>query len=113
MAFEIINRLTPVKGNPYIFVGRISGNHVKDVRITYRKVLVNAGITDFEGICFHTARHSVASNMISSGKFSQIHVKQQLAHESIQSSERYIKHTPSSARNISEGFSDLIHQANM
>lgn len=113
MAFEIINRLTPVKGNPYIFVGRIAGNHVKDVRITYRKVLVNAGITDFEGICFHTARHSVASNMISSGKFSQIHVKQQLAHESIQSSERYIKHTPSSARNISEGFSDLIHQANM
>jgi integrase len=113
MAFEIINRLTPVKGNPYIFVGRISGNHVKDVRITYRKVLVNAGITDFEGICFHTARHSVASNMISSGKFSQIHVKQQLAHESIQSSERYIKHTPSSARNISEGFSDLIYQANM
>ena len=113
MAFEIINRLTHVKGNPYIFVGRISGNHVKDVRITYRKVLVNAGITDFEGICFHTARHSVASNMISSGKFSQIHVKQQLAHESIQSSERYIKHTPSSARNISEGFSDLIHQANM
>ncbi|GAA6170736.1 site-specific integrase [Colwellia sp. KU-HH00111] len=113
MAFEIINRLPTVKGNPYIFAGRIAGNHVKDVRITYRKVLVNAGITDFEGICFHTARHSVASNMISSGKFSQIHVKQQLAHESIQSSERYIKHTPSSARNISEGFSDLINQANM
>ena len=113
MAFEIINRLIPVKGNPYIFVGRITGNHVKDVRITYRKVLVNAGITDFEGICFHTARHSVASNMISSGKFSQIHVKQQLAHTSIQSSERYIKHTPSSARNISEGFADLIYQANM
>jgi len=113
MAFNIINQLNPVKGNPYIFVGRISGNHVKDIRITYRRVLVNAGITDFEGICFHTARHSVASNMISSGKFSQVHVKQQLAHTSIQSSERYIKHTPSSARNISEGFSDLIYQANI
>jgi len=113
MAFNIINQLNPVKGNPYIFVGRISGNHVKDIRVTYRRVLVNAGITDFEGICFHTARHSVASNMISSGKFSQVHVKQQLAHTSIQSSERYIKHTPSSARNISEGFSDLIYQANI
>ena len=112
MAFDIISNLQPVNDNPYIFAGRIKGSHVKDLRVTYHQVLSKAGITDFDGVCFHTARHSVASNMISSGKFSQVHVKQQLAHSSIQSSERYIKHTPSSARNISEGFSELIHQAN-
>jgi len=107
-AYNIIINLKPVEGNPYIFAGRKQGRPVSSVRTAYRYILEGAGITDFEGVCFHTARHSVASNMISSGKFSQVHVKQQLAHSSIQSSERYIKHTPTSARNISQGFSDLL-----
>jgi len=108
LAFNIITGLSPKLDNPYIFAGRIPGQPIKQVRSAYHQILKEAGITDLEGICFHTARHSVASNMISSGKFSQVHVKQQLAHSSIQSSERYIKHTPSSARNISETFSDLF-----
>ena len=107
-AFNIIISLKQVEGNPYIFAGRMKGKPISSVRTAYRTILEGAGITDFEGVCFHTARHSVASNMISSGKFSQVHVKQQLAHRSIQSSERYIKHTPSSARNISQGFADLM-----
>lgn len=107
-AYNIIINLKPVEGNPYIFAGRKQGSSVSSLRKAYRYILEGAGITDFEGVCFHTARHSVASNMISSGKFSQVHVKQQLAHSSIQSSERYIKHTPTSARNISQGFSDLL-----
>ena len=107
-AYDIIINLKPVAGNPYIFAGRVKGKPISSVRTAYRYILEGAGITDFEGVCFHTARHSVASNMISSGKFSQVHVKQQLAHRSIQSSERYIKHTPASARNISQGFADLM-----
>jgi len=108
LSFQIITNLHPIVGNPYIFAGRKQGQPVKQIRKAYHQILAMAGITDLEGVCFHTARHSVASNMISSGKFSQVHVKQQLAHSSIQSSERYIKHTPSSARNISEGFAELI-----
>ncbi len=107
-AYNIITNLQQVEGNPYIFAGRMKGKPISSVRSAYHYILEGAGITDFEGVCFHTARHSVASNMISSGKFSQVHVKQQLAHRSIQSSERYIKHTPSSARNISQGFADLM-----
>jgi len=107
-AFNIISTLPPVIGNAYIFAGRVKGKPISSVRTAYRAILENAGVTDFEGVCFHTARHTVASNMISSGKFSQVHVKQQLAHRSIQSSERYIKHTPASARNISQGFADLM-----
>lgn len=107
-AYDIIMKLEPVENNPYIFAGRKKGRPVSSVRTAYQTILEGAGITDFEGVCFHTARHSVASNMISSGKFSQVHVKQQLAHSSIQSSERYIKHTPTSARNISQGFADLM-----
>ena len=108
LAFDIITNLKQVKGNDYIFVGMKKGKPIKDPRTSYFRILENAGITDFDGVCIHTARHSVASNMISSGKFSQVHVKQQLAHRSIQSSERYIKHTPESARNISQGFAELL-----
>ncbi|WP_444998439.1 tyrosine-type recombinase/integrase [Aliikangiella sp. IMCC44359] len=108
LAFNIIDKLEPKEGNPYIFVGRKRGQPIKEVRVAYSKILNAAGITDLKDVCFHTARHSVASNMISSGLFSQVHVKQQLAHASIQSSERYMHHTPQSARNISQGFSDLL-----
>lgn len=108
MAFDIINKLPKVGGNPYIFAGRKIGEPLKDIRGAYKTILNSAGIDDLDGVCLHTARHSVASNMISSGLFSQVHVKQQLAHVSIQSSERYIKHTPESARKISQGFADLI-----
>ncbi|HEY9029766.1 MAG TPA: site-specific integrase [Kangiella sp.] len=107
-AFNIITKLQPVQGNPYIFTGIKPGKPINDVRWAYRNILNAAGIEDLEGVCLHTARHSVASNMISSGKFSQVHVKQQLAHSSLLSSERYIKHTPDSARKISQGFSDLL-----
>ena len=108
LAFKIICDLKKVGNNPYIFAGIKPNRPVIDPRKSYKKILRNAGITGIEEICFHTARHSVASNMISSGQFSQVHVKQQLAHCSIMSSERYIKHTPESARNISQGFADLI-----
>lgn len=111
-AYNIINNLQPVPGNPYIFAGVKPHKPINDPRWAYERILNAAGIDDLEGVCLHTARHSVASNMISSGKFSQVHVKQQLAHSSLLSSERYIKHTPDSARNISQGFSDLLADKN-
>ena len=113
LAFSIIINLKPVPGNPYIFVGRKPGQHVKEIRVAYRKILEAAGITDFDDICFHTARHSVASNMASSGLFSQLDIKQQLKHVSVQSCERYIKYSPSRERNISEGFAELIEQGSV
>lgn len=111
-AFDIVTKLHPIPGNPFLFPGLKPEKPINDVRCAYRIILNAAGIEDLEGVCLHTARHSVASNMISSGKFSQVHVKQQLAHSSLSSSERYIKHTPDSARKISQGFSDLLSGLN-
>lgn len=108
LAFNIIDKLEPKEDNPYIFVGRRKGQPIKEVRVAYRKILNAAGILDLKNVCIHTARHSVASIMVSSGLFSQVHVKQQLAHASIQSSERYMHFSPQSAKNISQGFSDLF-----
>ncbi|NVJ66202.1 MAG: site-specific integrase [Gammaproteobacteria bacterium] len=107
MAYKIISRLEPVAGNPYIFVGKKEGKPLNDVRFAYRQILEAAGIDNIDEVCLHTARHSVASNLIASG-YSQIHVKQQLAHKSINSSERYIKYSPDSARKISQGYSDIL-----
>ncbi len=107
MAYNIICRLEPVAGNPYIFVGKKEGKPLNDVRFAYRQILEAAGIDNIDQLCLHSARHSVASNLIASG-YSQIHVKQQLAHKSINSSERYIKYSPESARKISQGYSDIL-----
>ncbi len=108
LAFNIIAKLERKEGNPYIFAGRKRRQPIKEVRVAYRNILGAAGIKDFTGVCFHSARISCATNLVASGQFSQIHVKQQLAHSSINSSARYIRETPQSARNISQGFSDLL-----
>ncbi len=107
LAFSIISNLERIEGNPYIFVGRFEGTHIKEVRDAYHKILTEAGVTDFNGICFHTARHSVASIMAGEG-FSQIQIMQKLAHKSVLSSNRYVKFSDESARSISQGYCDLL-----
>jgi len=108
IAMNIINNLPQVKGNPYIFVSRRKGQHVKDPRTAYRHILESAGITDFDGICFHSARHAVATLMAVSGKFTQFDIKNQLKHASLQSCERYIKHSPERSKMVSSSFAELI-----
>jgi integrase len=62
---------------------------------------------DSRDVCFHTARHSVASALVSSGK-SLYDVKTQLGHASIVSSERYAKLTEERQRATGQAVSDLI-----
>ncbi len=71
-------------------------------------LLDKAEIEDKENICFHTARHSVASLMISSGKFNLYDVKAQLAHSSIQSSERYAKLTKARQKETGQSISEML-----
>lgn len=108
IAMNIILNLERKPNNPYIFAGRREGNHLKDPRIAYKHILTSAGITDFDGICFHSARHTCATLMAISGKFTQFDIKQQLKHESLQSCERYIKHSPERSKIVSSSFAELI-----
>ncbi|EPV4652423.1 tyrosine-type recombinase/integrase, partial [Escherichia coli] len=76
-------------------------------RWAYEKILAECGIDKSE-VCFHTTRHSVASLLVSSGQYSLYDVKAQLAHASIQSTERYAKLTPERMRQTGQGVTDLL-----
>lgn len=106
-----IKRLIPSINphSPFIFArGNCNDKAISAPRHAFTLLLKQAGIEDRENICFHTARHSVASLMVSSGKFSLYDVKHQLAHSSIQSSERYAKLTEERQRETGQGISQML-----
>jgi integrase len=111
LAIDILEKLPRIAGNPYVFASpynRTHGKPISEPRCAYERILKRAGIEKLEEVCFHTARHSVASALVSSGQYSLYDVKAQLAHVSIQSSQRYAKLTSERSRNISEGLSSMI-----
>ncbi|MGL4602058.1 MAG: tyrosine-type recombinase/integrase, partial [Plesiomonas sp.] len=85
-----------------------NGKPMSEPRVAFTKILEQCGI-DKHDVCFHTARHSVASLLISSGQYSLYDVKAQLAHASIQSTERYAKLTPERMRQTGQGVTDLLY----
>lgn len=107
LALEIIDAIPRVPGNPYIFPGRKTGKCLNNCRASFKKMLLRAGIEDVENIVPHTLRHSVASNLVSAG-FSLYDVKAQLAHESIESTQRYAKLTVERQRKTSEQISNMV-----
>lgn len=107
LAIEVLAMVPKVRGNPYIFPGQNPGKPISDLRTSFRTMLLQAGITDVENICVHTLRHTTASNMVSAG-LSLNAVKAQLAHQSIQSSERYAKLSLRSIQETSQKVSDLF-----
>ncbi|MGL4985463.1 MAG: tyrosine-type recombinase/integrase [Plesiomonas sp.] len=107
-ALEIIDRIPRVGSNPYLFTIKDNGKPMSEPRVAFTKILEQCGI-DKHDVCFHTARHSVASLLISSGQYSLYDVKAQLAHASIQSTERYAKLTPERMRQTGQGVTDLLY----
>ncbi|MGP4157962.1 tyrosine-type recombinase/integrase, partial [Escherichia coli] len=106
-ALSIINAIPRVGSNPYLFAIKDNGKPISEPRWAYEKILAQCGI-DKNEVCFHTTRHSVASLLVSSGQFSLYDVKAQLAHASIQSTERYAKLTPERMRQTGQGVTDLL-----
>ncbi len=104
---EVLDSVPAKPGNPYLFPGRLAGKPLSNFRTGFNQILLAAGITDLENICLHTLRHTTASNMVSTG-LPLSAVKAQLAHQSIQSSERYAKLTPKSLQQTSEQVSKLF-----
>lgn len=97
----------PLKAdNPYLFAGRVKGKPLGSARKTFIKLLKRAQIND-EGVCLHTLRHSVASNLVSAGVSLRL-VQEQLQHKSIISTQRYAKLTTESMRQTSETLSNML-----
>ncbi|EKN3392636.1 site-specific integrase [Yersinia enterocolitica] len=106
-ALEIIDGIPRAGSNPYLFAIKDNGRPIAEPRWAYEKILTQCGI-DKREVCFHTTRHSVASLLVSSGQYSLYDVKAQLAHASVQSTERYAKLTPERMRQTGQGVTDLL-----
>lgn len=107
VALSIIDSIPRAGSNPYLFAVKDNGKPISEPRWAYEKILAECGIDKSE-VCFHTTRHSVASLLVSSGQYSLYDVKAQLAHASIQSTERYAKLTPERMRQTGQGVTDLL-----
>ena len=101
-----IGRVPLKTDNPYLFAGKVKGKPLGSVRKTFIKLLKRAQI-DNDGVCLHTLRHSVASNLVSAGVSLRL-VQEQLAHKSIISTQRYAKLTTESMRQTSETLSNML-----
>lgn len=101
-----IGRIPLQPDNPYLFASRAKGKPLKSARKTFNKLLARAQINP-DGVCLHTLRHSVASNLVSEGVSLRL-VQEQLAHKSIISTQRYAKLTTESMRETSETLSELF-----
>lgn len=104
---EIFTEIPQIPGNPYIFCGRIDGQPLKDARNAFTHIKQVAQIPNPEEVLFHTARHSVASNLISNGA-DITSVQKLLNHRSIESTLRYAKLSESKQRETSESLSKMI-----
>lgn len=101
-----IGNIPLMADNPYLFAGRVKGQPLRSTRKTFFKLLKRAQV-NADGVCQHTLRHSVASNLVSSGVSLRL-VQEQLAHRSIISTQRYSKLTTESMRQTSETLSNLF-----
>jgi integrase len=97
----------PLKSdNPYLFAGKVKGQPLRSTRKTFFKLLKRAQVNS-DGICQHSLRHSVASNLVSNNVSLRL-VQEQLAHKSIISTQRYAKVNTESMRQTSETLSNMF-----
>lgn len=84
-AKQILMSLQKQENNPYVFCGRIVGQHLKETKTTWRKTRTLAGIPDFR---IHDLRHSFASFALKKG-IDLYTVSKLLGHKNIATTTRY------------------------
>lgn len=104
---EIIQSVPRLISNPYLFPGAKLGKPIGDARYAFNSIKETAGIPNPDEVVFHTARHSVASNLISSGTDISA-VQKLLNHRSIESTLRYAKLSEAKQRQTTQHLSDMI-----
>lgn len=107
LMLNIINKLPRVKGNPYMFVGRFKRGCINRPATQFKAIKASARINNPEEVLLHTARHSVASNLISNGVDISA-VQKLLNHRSIDSTLRYAKLSEGKQRETSACISDMF-----
>jgi integrase len=106
---DILSSIPKVYGNPYVFPGTRKGLPIAPPREAFNLIKERAGIPRPNEVVLHTARHSVASNLISHG-VDISSVQKLLNHKSIESTLRYAKLSEGKQRETSNGLSALVER---
>jgi integrase len=65
MALLIIEALPKIQGNPYVFVGKVSGNPIQNPMKAFKRIIARAVIES--AFRLHDLRHTHASLIINNG----------------------------------------------
>jgi len=106
---DILSSIPKVHGNPHVFAGTKAGMPISPPRCAFNLIKAEAGIPNPDEVVFHTARHSVASNLISNG-VDISSVQKLLNHKSIDSTLRYAKLSEGKQRETSNSLSAMVEQ---
>ncbi|WP_060990009.1 tyrosine-type recombinase/integrase [Photobacterium leiognathi] len=94
-----------------MFAGNIIGKPISRPQYAYEVIKQRANIKNPDEVVLHTARHSVASNLISNGADISA-VQKLLNHRCIESTLRYAKLSEGKQRETSQRLSSLITDYN-
>lgn len=97
-ARDVLDTLPYTPENPYVVVGKVSGNHITDLQHPWRRIRALAGLHD---VRIHDLRHTYASNAVSSGIPIQM-VGRILGHTQLQTTMRYAHLADDAVRRAAE-----------
>lgn len=84
-ALEVLDRIEPVPGNPWVFVGAKPGSRVSQVRCQWAVLRSRAGLDD---VRVHDLRHSYASRALALGESLSV-IGKLLGHVKVETTARY------------------------
>jgi integrase len=111
MMMAILNDIPQVAGNEFIFAGAKKNKPVCASRWAFDLIKERAAIENPSEVVFHTARHSIASNLLSHAVETNADIRsvqELLNHKSIQSTMRYAKLSIERQRQTSESMEMLL-----
>ena len=104
---DVLSSLPRLEMNPYIIVGKKSGQHMVNLRKPWMRIVKRAGI---EHVRLHDLRHSFASFAVSSGASLNL-IGEQLGHRSIATTQRYAHLSRDPVRQATETTANIIAEA--
>ena len=106
-AIDLLARQPSLQQGGWLFPGRVPGKPLGDVRSTFARALLAAGLPPMR---LHDLRHSFASLAVSAGR-SLYDVQALLGHASPSMTTRYAHHDGSSLLAASQTVADVVEQA--
>ncbi|HDY8139571.1 TPA: integrase family protein [Vibrio vulnificus] len=112
LMLELLLELRELKqpGNPYVFPGNRQGTHISPPRKALKLILERAGIEP-DGVVFHTARHSAASNLLNHSGLDVTSVQRVLNHSDICSTLSYRHFDRTALERGANALSDMVMKA--